>query len=77
MELVDWLRATGTTKLDLARLLGVSQTSAARYAAGTPPKNKAVARCIFDITGGNVTPNDLYGIGPRTRTLRRNASGRE
>jgi len=66
MRFDDWMISTGETNPGFGRKAGWSGETVRRYRAGErEPDQKAMA-LIFDLTGGEVTPNDWVGVGPRS-----------
>ena len=58
MKLADWLRKTGTTQVELARRLGISQGRVSQIVAGAAPSLELALK-ISAVTNGEVTPEDL------------------
>jgi len=68
MRFADWLIRTGTTDAAFAVRAGKSRETVRRWKAGErEPDSEAMAQ-IFDLTDGQVTPNDWVGVGPRSAT---------
>ncbi len=61
MILSDWLKQEGISPTDFARRLNKPQATVARYVTGKRIPEPPIMRDIFDLTGGQVTPNDFYG----------------
>lgn len=64
MTLQDYLTKSGTKRSELARALGVSAVSIHRYLKlGAIPPAPTMLK-IFEVTDGQVAPNDFYGVEP-------------
>lgn len=65
MRFADWLTTTETSEHHFAARCGVARETVRRWRTGArDPDLETMAR-IFDLTGGQVTPNDWAGVGPR------------
>lgn len=67
MRLGDWLRKEGRTHKRFAHELGCWRSQVERWAVEPTNPRHAVPRPatmirIFEITGGEVTPNDFYDL---------------
>ncbi|PJK29930.1 helix-turn-helix domain-containing protein [Minwuia thermotolerans] len=63
MRLDDWLAARGQGKADFASAAGLSAPTLSRVLVGRSLTRTNVD-AVFRATGGEVTPNDLFGLGP-------------
>jgi transcriptional regulator with XRE-family HTH domain len=61
MNIAAYREANSLTQADLAATLGVTQSTVARWEAGSMPARDMLAR-IAEITGGQVMPNDWIDI---------------
>lgn len=61
MTLETYLAANGLKETDFAKLIGVEQSTVNRLKRGSMPTREVMAR-IFEVTGGQVTGNDFYGL---------------
>lgn len=66
MTLDAWLISTKTANARFAEALGTSGESVRRYRNGEREPDVATMARIFELTGGDVTPNDWVGVGPRS-----------
>ncbi|MGJ8626276.1 MAG: hypothetical protein ACSHXB_04875 [Sulfitobacter sp.] len=67
MRLNDFLHSSGVTMTDFAEQIGTTTATVSRIADGlVVPRRKLLER-IYEVTGGQVTPNDLTGIHPPDR----------
>lgn len=62
MKLGQYLEANGLTLGQLARQCGTSASTILRIKDAEVAPSKRVARAIWEATGGQVTPNDLYEL---------------
>lgn len=62
MQLNDYLEKNNLTAQDFAPLIGVKWSAVYRYISGTRVPAKHIMQRIFEVTGGQVTPNDILGI---------------
>jgi transcriptional regulator with XRE-family HTH domain len=60
MKLNDWLKREGLTPTDLAKRMKRPQATIARYASGQRIPEPPIMKEIFEVTAGEVTPNDFY-----------------
>jgi DNA-binding transcriptional regulator YdaS (Cro superfamily) len=60
MTLAQWLQLASVSQADFARVIGVTQATVCRYAAGTRIPRRAMMVRIQEATGGKVTPADFY-----------------
>jgi hypothetical protein len=67
MTLDDWLTSTKTSNAAFAARANWSGETIRRYRSGAREPDIAAMAVIFDLTDGNVTPNDWAGVGPRNR----------
>lgn len=64
MKLREWLKENKMTLDDFAKKIGVTHVHVSRWQNGRYfPHNKNF-RKIHKATGGQVCPNDFYGVGP-------------
>lgn len=63
MTLKAWLSKEGMTQTKFAEKSGLILQSVSRYVNGRIPQDKETVVAIYEATNGEVTPNDLYGIG--------------
>lgn len=61
MTLSEWLKREGLSATDLAKRMNKPQPTIARYVNGQRMPEPPVMKEIFEITGGEVAPNDFYG----------------
>lgn len=71
MKLKDWLQLRKMKQVDFAKLAKLSPPVVNRIVHQDHPDVEAkTIRAIFDATGGEVTANDILGIGrPRVSVL--------
>lgn len=64
MRLVAWRKKMGWTQTQLAEKLGVTQpyVSAMERAVEPAVPNTSVMKLIFEISEGQVQPNDFYAL---------------
>ena len=68
MKLSEFLRQNQVTLTEFATRIGTTTATVSRIADGiVVPRRKLLLR-IFEVTGGQVTPNDLTGIHPPNPT---------
>lgn len=65
MQLGDYLKKHKLTAQQFAPLIGVKWAAVYRYVNGVRVPTKPVMHKIFEATGGEVTPNDIFGITPK------------
>lgn len=65
MRFADWLDITGTTEPDFATRCGKARETVRRWRSGEREPDFETQALIFDLTDGQVTPNDWVGVGPR------------
>jgi transcriptional regulator with XRE-family HTH domain len=63
MKLADWMARQGLEDAALADAIGVMRTTINRLRRGKSQPSRDVARAIFSLSDGLVTPNDFYGLG--------------
>lgn len=61
MTLDDYLKSTDQTEDAFAKRISVSQPAVHRYRNGRIPTPDVMQK-IVDATGGQVTPNDFFGL---------------
>ena len=64
MKLFDYLTAHGIPANDFAERVGTTAATISRIANGQVMPRKALMAAILQETGGQVTPNDLFGLMP-------------
>lgn len=64
MQLGDYLKKHQLTPQDFAPKIGVKVLAVYRYISGARIPTKPIMHRIFKVTGGQVTPNDIFGIHP-------------
>ena len=62
MKLGQYLEQNGLTLSQLAQRCGTSASTILRVKDAKVAPSKRVARAIWEATGGQVTPNDLYAL---------------
>lgn len=62
MKLGQYLEEYGLTLGELARQCGTSASTILRVKDAEVAPSRRVARAIWEATGGQVTPNDLYSL---------------
>jgi len=62
MQLSDYLRDRSISPHDFAKSIGVSKETVRRYLAGLRRPDFEKMRLIADVTDGEVTANDFFGI---------------
>jgi len=67
MRFDDWMNATRTSNAGFAEKAGTSAETVRRYRSGEREPDTKTMALIFDLTGGDVTPNDWAGVGPRSQ----------
>lgn len=65
MTLKEYLKNKKIGVTALSRAIGCGQPMCTAWANGRKLPNKENMQKIFLVTGGQVTPNDFYGIGQR------------
>lgn len=61
MKLTNWRRSNGWTLAQLGERLEVSEASVSRYERDRIPEPDVMRR-IVDLSDGQVTPNDFFGL---------------
>lgn len=61
-KLEKYLDENGLTKAGFAKALGVSPVTVGRYISGERLPEQEIMAAIFEITKGEITPNDFYGV---------------
>lgn len=74
MTLRKWLSESLVSQSELARRVGVSQASVARYAAGIRCPRPAIMDAIARATDGRVQPRDLVDAWIQARAQQRRAA---
>lgn len=64
MKLADYLKSNDLTEKDFGDLIGKSQAAVNRYCQGERIPGKDVMTRIVTVTGGQVQPNDFFGVLP-------------
>lgn len=62
MRLDDWLKQRGVSEAAFGRQIGVKQQSVNRYRKHENIPDRDIMARIVDATGGEVLPNDFYGL---------------
>jgi transcriptional regulator with XRE-family HTH domain len=62
MTLADYLDKRDVSATDLAGRVGVAVSTITRAAKGTIIPSRELMGKIFEETGGEVTPNDFFGL---------------
>lgn len=65
MTLDEWMNITKTSNSEAGRQLGCAAETVRRYRAKERDPDLDTQRRIFALSGGQVTPNDWAGVGPR------------
>lgn len=60
--LKKYLKNNNITQKDFAELLGVDKMTLWRYVQGTRIPKPKIMQKIFELTKGEVTANDFYGV---------------
>ena len=66
MTLTEYLQHRDITAVQLAAELGIDQSSLSRIIRGDQLPRKPLMRRIYQVTDGQVTPNDIFGIPEQT-----------
>lgn len=66
MTLADWLKRENLSPTDFGKRIGKAQATISRYATGKRIPEPEIMALIVEATGGDVTPNDFYGLGRET-----------
>ena len=64
MRLGQWRREAGLTLAEVGAMIGVSAEAARRYEADARVPDRRRMRAIHLATGGKVSANDVYRLGP-------------
>jgi len=62
MKLSDWITREGRSHQEVGSRIGKSQAAVSRYAAGKRMPDEETLIKIFEVTGGEVTPNDFVNL---------------
>lgn len=62
MKLTDYLSQNNLSLGQLAKLCGTSPSTILRMKEAEVAPSKSVAHALWRVTGGRVTPNDLFGL---------------
>ncbi len=62
MKLADWLDAKNISHQEFGDRIGKSQAAVSRYASGKRMPDEETLIKIFEVTGGDVTPNDFVAL---------------
>ncbi|GIQ73215.1 hypothetical protein BraRD5C2_16530 [Bradyrhizobium sp. RD5-C2] len=68
MRFDPWMIANRESNAGFGKRAGWSGETVRRYRAGEREPDKKAMATIFELTGGEVTPNDWVGVGPRTES---------
>lgn len=63
-DLDTWLKASGLTHEQFAKMIGVSQAAVSLYRTGQRLPRRPILRAIATATGGAVMPNDFVPDEP-------------
>jgi transcriptional regulator with XRE-family HTH domain len=63
----EWRKLAGLTQTAVGVRLGVTKQQVSQIELGTGNPSARVVRAYFEISGGQVTPNDLFGVAPSNR----------
>lgn len=66
MRFDDWMIREGETNPGFGEKAGWSGETVRRYRVGKREPDAGAMAVIFRLTGGEVTPNDWVGVGPRS-----------
>jgi len=66
MRFDDWLTKERMTNPEFGEKAGWSAERVRKYRSGEREPGRDEMATIFHVTGGEVTPNDWVGVGPRT-----------
>lgn len=61
-DLDTWLKASGLTHEQFAKMIGVSQAAVSLYRTGKRQPRRPILRAIAAATGGAVMPNDFVEL---------------
>jgi DNA-binding XRE family transcriptional regulator len=59
-----WRESEGLTLAQVGLRLGLTRSAVSKIELGTGNPGARVVRAYFEISGGQVTPNDLFGVAP-------------
>ena len=62
MKLKTWLTQSNIKRADFAAKIGITTATITRYLNGDRKPSADIFSKIFDVTKGNVTPNDFYDL---------------
>ncbi|MGY4224398.1 transcriptional regulator with XRE-family HTH domain [Bradyrhizobium sp. USDA 4503] len=62
MKLSDWIAREGLSHQEVGDRIGKSQAAVSRYAAGKRMPDEETLIKIFEVTAGEVTPNDFVDL---------------
>lgn len=62
MDLESYRNKNGITRKQFAQMIGVTQMTVGRYERGLLIPSPENMRKIYDVTGGQVSPADFYGV---------------
>ena|GEM_PF-4670397 len=66
MRFDAWMTLKGETNAGFGRRAGWSGENVRRYRSGERQPDSVAMAKIFELTDGDVTPNDWVGVGPRS-----------
>jgi transcriptional regulator with XRE-family HTH domain len=66
MRFAEWMNKTNASDASFAARARVSRETVRRYRCGEREPDTKTMALIFELTGGEVAPNDWAGVGPRT-----------
>ena len=70
MTLHDFLKARGLSDAEMAARLGVTRQTVYRWRRGQAIPGREEMRALHQATGGEVTADDFYGLGPQAQPER-------
>ncbi|MGR4927336.1 helix-turn-helix domain-containing protein [Bradyrhizobium sp. CAR08] len=62
MKLSDWITREGLSHQEVGDRIGKSQAAVSRYVAGKRMPDEETLIKIFEVTGGEVSPNDFVAL---------------
>jgi len=66
MTFDEWMLKARNSNADIGKRIGKSGEAVRRYRTGEREPDADVMTRIFELSNGEVTPNDWVGVGPRT-----------
>lgn len=77
MQLNDFLTKHAISMAEFAKMVGTTTATVSRIADGSVMPRKALIVRIHEVTGGQVTPNDLTGLHAPKRSATSNLNQTE